>query len=345
MPLENDDNASASSTEETLDAAGQPLDLEQDGQASGADSSDAQGDNEGRGTLDIVKDVVGQRTEGQAAGSPPDGQKQGDGAEQEGQSKEPDDEKFSDVPFHKHPRFQQLLKQRDDYKVGAERYQNVQNFMDEHGIAAEEAANAYSFMAMVKRGDYVQAWELIKPTVQQLLVAAGEVLPDDLKQKVAAGELTDDAARQIAKEKAKAESATAARSFDQKRQERSQTQNAGKALVTTANDWASAKRKSDPNFAAKEPLLMKEVAWLIQSEGKPTTPEGVKAQLDKAYKAVVLPAARTATGQFQRQAPKVKDGLPGRRPTSGGGAPPNARPQAPATMLQRIQQEVAKRAG
>jgi hypothetical protein len=37
----------------------------------------------------------------------------------------------------------------------------------------------------------------------------------------------------------------------------------------------------DPNFAAKEPLLMREVAFLQQQEGKPKDKAGVLAQLKK----------------------------------------------------------------
>lgn len=334
-----DDNSGVTSSDDaTLDgAADQQLDNGQQNGAVGADSSDAQGDNADQdlGTLDIVKDVVTKGRE-QATASPADGSEQGTD-----KPKEADDEEYSDVPFHKHPRFQHLLRAKKSADTDAGRYRNVQKFMDDNGISAEESANAFTFMAAFRRGEYAKAWELIKPTVQHLLVAAGEVVPDDLREEVAAGTITQERAQELARERAKSKSLETGRTFDQQAQQRRQQQEASQALYDTATGWASQRAKTDPQFAAKQPLLMKEVAWLQSQEGKPDTPEGVRAQLEKAYKAVVLPAARSASGQF---VPKVGDGAARRQPTAGGGNSGTAQPK-PKTTLDIINSVVGRRAG
>jgi hypothetical protein len=341
MPLPLDDNqASNSSDDVTLDDATNDQQLEngqQDDGAVGADSSDAQGDNADQGTSGIVRDVVAKR-DGQAAASPADGDEPKSEEDATDKPKEEDDEDYSDVPFHKHPRFQHLLRKSKTFEEDAGRYRNVQTFMDENGITAQETADAFQFMAAVKQGDYAGAWNMIKPTVQELLVRAGEVLPDDLKQDVADGSISQERAVELSRERAKAKSFEQGRSFDQQRQQRSQQQQAAQQLHGTAVGWARDRARKDPQFDAKQPLLMKEVNWLqSQSRGKegfdqfgiPLTPEGVKAQLEEAYKNVTLPAPRGANGKF---VPKVGDGVAKSRPTAAGGASGTARPQPKTTL-------------
>src|SRR5436190_14022834 len=62
---------------------------------------------------EIVKDVVAKRKAPEASSATVEEQTATRGA----RPKEPDDENFSDVPFNKHPRFQEILRQRNTYKT------------------------------------------------------------------------------------------------------------------------------------------------------------------------------------------------------------------------------------
>lgn len=340
MPFPDDnDQVSDPSTETTLDDA-QDLNLDNgaDDGANGSDSSDERGENEGSSTLDVVRDVVKSRD---PAASPAEGQKDGEdpagtGTDDKG-AKEPDDEDYSDAPFHKHPRFQHLMRRMKTYKVDAERYQNVQGFLDKNGIAPEEAAEGFTIMAAMRQ-DPVKAWEMLKPHVQLLLQAAGEVLPEDLSKRVQDGELTVEAARELAKANARVRNVEAGRTFEQQQRERQEQQERAKSIHDTAITWAQDRAKKDPNFDAKQPALMREVAYLQQIEGKPDTPEGVKAQLEKAYKAIA-PAIRPNT----TPAPKVGEAVRPRVAASTG-ASGTAQPR-PASTLDIINGVLAKRAG
>src|SRR5262245_24962855 len=110
MPQDLDANGEVldSSAGAEMDA---DLDIRGEGEveADGAESSDARDVTGERSTLDVVRDVVAERTQ---EGSSPEAKKEGDEADPKGTqaAKEKDDENFSDVPFHKHPRFQELLK-------------------------------------------------------------------------------------------------------------------------------------------------------------------------------------------------------------------------------------------
>lgn len=278
--------------------------------------------------LSVVRDVVDQRQAETAASS---------ATEEDGQTtdgtntQEMDNEGFADVPFNKHPRFQELLRQRNDFKVDAERYQNVQGFLDQNGLAADEAANLLLIGGLMKTNP-AEAWRMMRPTVQRILIAAGEVLPDDLKQLVDGGEMSAAAALEVSRSRAQSQSYTAQRQFDQQRdQQHRQNENVA-AINKTISTWELGRRQRDPNFEAKLPAIQKEIAWLQATEGKPNTPEGVQAQLNKAYEAV---ASVSATPAVNRQKPAI-------RPINGGQANGNVRPSSGST-LDIIKAEVSKR--
>jgi hypothetical protein len=312
MPLDVNEQESASSADTDLDVIADVNAEGTDVNDNGAESSDAQDVGQGeRSALDVVQDVVKQRDPA-AAGSSPEAEEEGDKADPKATqaAKEPDDENFTDVPFGKHPRFKQLLAQRDGFKADAERYRNVEGFLKQHGVPAEEASQALTIAAQI-RNDPVLAWQTLKPIVQKLLVDAGEVLPQDLKARVEAQELTVDAANEIAKERASRTSIERKQKTAEERREEDSAKAHVESLRKEANTWETERLAKDPNFAVKKPKILKELAWLITTEGKADTPEGVRKQLDAAYKAVgsvAVPRAKPAVptvGDATRKRPAV----------------------------------------
>lgn len=338
-PLDLDDNKelSNSSDDSALDdSLGLQTDNGQQNDADGANSSDAQGDNTDDSTQGIVRDVVKERQDG--AASPADGKKEGSEAA-EGEPKEEDNENYTDVPFHKHPRFQHLVRKTKALEGDARQFRQASDYMEAHGVSHQEFASHLELVALSKT-DPAKAWEIAKPIVQQLLIAAGEVLPDDLKQMVASGQMTEQAAAEVSRSRARVKSVETGQTFAQQRQERLQQRQAGEALVNTAATWEQDRRAKDPNFEAKQPLLMREVAYLIRIEGQPTTPEGVRAQLEKAYKAVVVPAIRQAP-----KAPTVGQGANRRQPSASSSASANNLQPEPKNTRDIIRGVIARRAG
>ena len=242
------------------------------------------------GLLSVVRDVVDQQVKaGDTTASPTESEdaKNDGGSDQV----EEDNENFSDVPFHKHPRFQQLLGRSKANQQDADRYRNVQTFIDKQGLSAEEAAEGLVIAGLVKTNP-VGAWERLKPVVQALLVAAGEVVPKDLQDRVQAGEISEQAALELSRERARAKGQQAHHSFEKKKAQREQQISNAQALVEEANRWQSERRQRDPNFASKEDALVKEVLFIQHAEGKASTPAMVREQLDRAYKSVKPPASR-----------------------------------------------------
>lgn len=305
----------------------------------GAKSSDAQEEVEAS-TLDIVRDAV-KTDDAEGEGEEGDPAKIADtpeeGSDTEGDVNEQDDENFSDVPFHEHPRFKQLLRQRDGYKTDAIEYRKITSFMEENQLTGQEAAEGFQIMAAMK-SDPAKAWELLKPHVQAVLMAAGEVLPAELEQRVQAGEISREAALSWSRDRARAGSYEAQQAQLRERMQQQAQRQQVEGLRNAAKQWQQARQLRDPRFSEKLEPLEREIAYLRATEGTPGTPEGVRAQLQKAYDAVS--AKMPAPAGTPRPSPAAK------RPVTGGSvSSANTQPEPQSTLDIINQVEAASRAG
>ena len=310
--------------------------------AAPADSSAATDETE-TDTLSIVRDVVDPSKEAPAeAASSAEGE-DGEGADGTTTASEQDNEDYSDVPFNKHPRFQHLLKEAKAHKADAVRYQNVERFLEANNLDGKEAADVMEIAGLAKT-DPPEAWKRIKPWVQQLLVASGEVLPQDLAERVARKELTQDGALEISRSRAALASRDAKAQFEQQRGQRQQEAEVGRVLVDTAEQWVNNRRIRDPNFAAKEDRLMERIAFLQRAEGRPNTADGVRAQLKKAYDFVnkqFAPPPKPAPAANQQPVRR-----PAIRPVTSSQVASHAQPAAPSgsrSTLSIIQERLGKK--
>lgn len=302
--------------------------------AAPADSPSAPGEK--KTVLDVVRDAAPQNRASPAdANAKDESPKPGDeqGAEE---SEEESAAKEAELPYHKDPRFQRIIRQRATYKEqaaryeqDAQRYRNVQTFLDTHGVNAEEAASALQIAALIKTDPH-KAWEALKPIAEQLLTQIGGILPPDLVQRVNAGELTEGAARELSKARAAAEVARKQISFDQQLRQTREQQERVSAVQSAAATWEAERRERDPNYAQKVPLLEREILFLQRNEGMPTTPEGVKAQLAKAYRTVNQQFTAAKVASPVAAAPERKPEVKPVR--SGGVASDGARPKAKSVL-------------
>lgn len=306
-------------------------------EAEPANSSDATPGVEAESELlDVVRNVVEPKEEQPEA--PASQAESGEVEDPSGEEPKEEPEDFSDVPFGKHPRFKQLLQERNTFKADAQNYRNVQNFIDQHGLAAEEAADGLMIMGLMKT-DPAEAWKRMKPMVQNLLVAAGEVLPDDLKAMVQRGEIAPTAALEVSRSRAAVQATQVQRQFEQQRSEQRQVQDAQMTLVTTANSWAADRLRADPNFEAQQEAFMDKVYAFQRREGVPNTPAGVTDQLNRAYRefkaAVPVPAAARAAAPIATR--------PAVTPLRGGQVAGNQAPVTGGSTLDIINAVVGRR--
>lgn len=291
-------------------------------------------------TLSIVRDVVDKSKSEETAASSAKPEEVGL-ADVQDPSKKPDDENFSDVPFNKHPRFQAVLGKLKDAEKHAELSRNIEQFLDDSGLAREEAADGLRLMALVKT-DPVKAWAELRPWVEGVIRAAGEVLPDDIRAMVDQGQMTQEAAMILSRERARSNSVEARQSFAEQRaarQRQSETDRQAQAVVaqrmTAAQAWEDDRRVKDPNFDTKLPLIIDEVKKLQAMGWVPQTEEAVAEQLRRAYASVNARVPRTAPAQAK----------PSTRPVMGGQVNGATRAAAPVRTIDIIRAEVEKRAG
>lgn len=258
--------------------------------AAPADSSAATDETEAD-TLSLVRDVVGDGEE-QPAEAASSAEAEEDSDSEAGEIDGLDEEDFTDVEFHKHPRFRALIKQRNSFrteaqenKAAADQYRSVQSYLDQNGLTAEVAADAL-FVRGLANTNPRAAWERLKPFVKDLLIAAGEILPEDLQRRVEGKELTPEAALELSRAKAERTAFERQREEDARTSATRREQEAVNAVQSAVNGWLEDRSIKDPNFAAKEKRLSEKLAFIHVTEGRATTPDGAIEQLRKAYKAV-----------------------------------------------------------
>lgn len=331
MPPELENTEELENTSTVLDGADASQEAEQSASAQSSGAEDVSETVE-EGTLSIVRDVVS-KTEPEleaAASSANEANGHETGAEQS--TIEPDNENFSDVPFNKHPRFQQVLGKLKAAETDAQRYRNVETFIGEQGLTGDEAAELLQIGGLIKTNP-VEAWKRVLPTIQQLAIAAGEVLPADLRQRVQAGEVSQEVAMDLSRQRAANQSLTARQNWERESSQQRQVVELQQQIGSTVNSWESERRARDPNFEAKLPAIEREVAWLQSKEGKPRSVEGVREQLQRAYTAV---SASFAAPTPAAAKPATK------RPVTGGQVNGNVRSE-PTSTLDIIEQVVAAR--
>lgn len=273
-------------------------------QPSDVASSATQGEKE-VDTLSLVRDV-GVKKEGKTdAASPAEGEEGSTGAAPG--AKERDDENFTDVPFHKHPRFRELLTKAKAYEVDAKRYENVETYLAERGLSGQEAFDTLDIVALA-RTNAVECWQRMRPFVESVLKAAGEILPPELEQAVANQQMTVEQAYRISRSEAAASQAVRGVKVKEQIGQYQQSRTMQTEVRNTISSWQTERETRDPNFADKLPLIEKEILWLQSRDGNPTTAAQVKEQLDKAYKNV--------NASYRKPAP-----APGTRPTASAVAP------------------------
>lgn len=198
--------------------------------------------------------------------------------------------------FHKHPAWQKLKRQRDEYRTqvdqfrsDSQEYQVITGFMQEHSIEPAEVAETLQWLAL-KNSDPTKFGQMIVDLAAQFQEQMGLVLPKELQARVEAGEITEEDAKELARSKAEA-NLYKTRTQQQTQQQNSQReiqarQQLGQVMADTVNNWEKQIQARDPDYQAKRRLVQSEIRAYIQQYGMPkNAPEALK-YAEVAYKAV-----------------------------------------------------------
>ena len=244
--------------------------------------------------LSVVQSVVeksnAQNTQDSDTDSPTEEQGQ-QAAHEQADGQQADD--FSKLPFNKHPRFRELVKEKNTYKAqmagyeaDAKQYRDIQSFMQANGLTPEEVAESLGILAQAKTGDPAKAYELMLQRTQALAVMAGKQLPTDLEEKVEQGYIDRETAQDLHQQRVSAERKAQLATSQLERRSVQDQRSQVNEMASAVSAWEHATKSSDPDFDLKAELVKDRVRAHVASYGMPRNAEQALKVSKDAYDAV-----------------------------------------------------------
>lgn len=234
---------------------------------------------------------------------------EGDAAAQDAEPAESEDAK---LPFATHPRFKQLLahsKERKQLKAEVEPLRarvaelepkaktadSISNYAKQAGWTQEFFSNLLH-MGRLMNDDPIAFYDAFKDQWGQIETMVGTRLPPDLQQKVNDGLMDEGSARELARQRSEAQLANTKlqrhttqtaqeRAEGVKREEQRQLEEFSNAAAGAASAWEKQWKSSDPDYAIKQPRVMKAIK-LLMYENPPKSVEDAVALCNTARKEV-----------------------------------------------------------
>lgn len=224
-----------------------------------------------------------------------------------------DAEEDKNVPFHKHPRWQELKQQRNELRdqlkaskeeieplrTKAEQLDQIGGFMRDNMLSPQEVQDGFEIMALMKQSPK-DALDRLRRHVEVLELHLGERLPEDIRSRVDAGEVNSESAAELARQRAEA-------AAFRTKAEHLEAENRNIAVMALQRDIRSAVgafenevKTRDPDFSHKQPFLIDRMK-LLASQNPPKTPEDAVAIAKRAYDEIseqmkkVVPARQQST--------------------------------------------------
>ena len=309
LDAKTDDASSASSAE------AEPQDVEQADSSTATDegaegTTDSSPDKEAKSLADVVAQVTkeAETTEAEAEvdSNKPETTEEGD--QEEEQAAESDAPKEEQLPFHDHPRWKEVLGQRDEYKAKAERAEpcvkyvaELERFRQANRITPERFNEAMTLAALVEN-DPVAAVGKLRDILVGLETYTGERLTPDLQAKLDAarekhhdGLIDDDTFKAVEStirdaHKLRVEAKSAELKGQRTTQDIARQQQY--AVTEALNAWTSSKSETDTDFkpSANGEIGKFELVRALFAEmwrqAPPETPQAAVSLAEKAYKAI-----------------------------------------------------------
>lgn len=188
----------------------------------------------------------------------------------------------------------------EEIRPKADRFDQVTKFFIDSQMSRDEVNQLFDVARNLKLSPR-KAYEQLTPIYRQLQTMFGDILPEDLQQQVARGQINAERARELTIARTDRDLATqqAAQLRQQQAADAEQRQQEAyvsdvKAKVT---EWELAREKSDPDWKLKQPFVMEAIAAELSKPGRkpPTAAEAIEiataavAKVDKNLKSFAPP--------------------------------------------------------
>lgn len=181
-------------------------------------------------------------------------------------------------PFHEHPRWKQVIGEREGFKrqvseltPDATSFRQVRSYMEANSLTPADVKQGFAIMAAL-RNDPAKARELLEPTLRDLRVFLGDELPADLQAKVEDGSVDEATARETARLRNVSAFENQRTQQTEQRHASEQTNQAVQRVAGAVDRFVADQQAKDPDFKRVEPLLagmvrQKQAEWA--NAGKP----------------------------------------------------------------------------
>ena len=259
--------------------------------------------------LDVVRSALKPEaaTKPDASASGPESQATQPQKEGDGKLPELTPEEEAKLPFHKHPRWKEVLADRDSWKTKArefeepaKQFQQVQEFMTKSNLTPPEVADGFMVMSLM-RNNPAEALPHLRRYITEIELLTGQRLPDDIQEKVESGMITEDAGKELAK--ARIDSATSKSRLEQMTQQQTaeRTATANRSVQSAVDSWEQQVKATDPDFGRKRAYVMSIIQATIAGKPMPSAADAVLIsqrayeQVNKDLKSFMPAPNRTAT--------------------------------------------------
>lgn len=195
------------------------------------------------------------------------------------------DEDVSDKSPVPYKRFQEVIAEKNEFKHGADQFNKITDYLSHNNINADEASTGLQIMALMKN-DPAKALEALTPFVNTLRELTGEVLPDDIRNRVDDGFMDEDAGRELSRARAEADNQRRINDRVAAQQTNVQSQQHKDHLARTVTAWEDNARQNDPDYDLKQDEIDDRVRVLVSERGSPNTEEDAISMANEAYEAV-----------------------------------------------------------
>lgn len=246
-----------------------------------------QDESKRRSLLDVVRSAVNRKnlSDTESSTVARDTESRGETRGNVDNNSEGDNSNNENVPFHNHPRWKEMMREKAELATRAKHYEEISDYMRANGLSSEELSQGFEVMALMKN-DPFKAKEVLGQHMAKLAEFTGDVLPQDLQEKLSHGFVDEDTARELASHRAKqALNQRSAIEANARMQQEAQVQHQ-KSLYNAVVEWEGSISSRDPEYRNKQSLVTDRVKSIMQESGQPTSPEQAVSYVERAYSEV-----------------------------------------------------------
>jgi len=212
----------------------------------------------------------------------------------------------------------------------AEGFDQIVGLMQRNSLSVEDVNGGFQIMGLIKANPE-EALKRLVPIVRGLLQHTGYRLPDDLKQEVDAGAITEARARELAVTRARSTNLETQNKQAEERRQAEDNARGVRAVVglatKTADSWQAEQAKSDPDWPLKHTRFLEKIELKLTKggfEGYPKTQKDAVKLFEDTKKEV--------DDELKKFRPRAQS----RTPVSGSGASSSGAKPEPKTMEEAI---------